>query len=301
MLCPLGQGIQIKDVVRKHGAVFALILLLICVPTAVGKAKKSPLSPDSMSASQARAALLAAADSLFVPLPGNVFQAIDAKSMRISPSSVVFDGAADSINGGRHRYRILFTSFESVSAKCNSMSCIVTSKPPGTLARNESGEALGDVLFTNAHKESSTLPPTCPVECRKIALDFVAALNGLRVMALTRQISSSDFPSKAAAWRAMDPKPPIPEEVRVNRRLAEDAVKNNKPEEALRYYEAGLELYPTWPQGSFNAALIAAELKFYADAVEHMQAYLELVPAALDAQSARDQIVIWQHKAGEPK
>ena len=94
-----------------------------------------------------------------------------------------------------------------------------------------------------------------------------------------------------------NPKPPIPEEVREQRLLAEDAVKNNKPGEALDFFEAGLELYPTWPQGHFNAALIAAELDLYGDAVEHMQAYLELLPDAPNAQSARDQILIWRHKA----
>jgi regulator of sirC expression with transglutaminase-like and TPR domain len=43
--------------------------------------------------------------------------------------------------------------------------------------------------------------------------------------------------------------------------------------------------------------LISAELGLYAEAIEHMQAYLELFPDAADAQSARDQIVIWQDKA----
>jgi len=34
--------------------------------------------------------------------------------------------------------------------------------------------------------------------------------------------------------------------------------------------------------------LIAAELKYFADAIEHMQAYLELVPNAADAQAAQE-------------
>jgi len=79
--------------------------------------------------------------------------------------------------------------------------------------------------------------------------------------------------------------------------MAEEAVKANRPAEALGYFEAGIELYPTWPEGDFNAALIAGELGYYADAIEHMQAYLELVPDAADAQAARDQIAIWQYKA----
>jgi regulator of sirC expression with transglutaminase-like and TPR domain len=47
--------------------------------------------------------------------------------------------------------------------------------------------------------------------------------------------------------------------------------------------------------------LIAAELGDYADAVEDMQSYLELVPNAPDAQAARDQIDLWQLKAKEHK
>ena len=112
-----------------------------------------------------------------------------------------------------------------------------------------------------------------------------------------RQVARSEFPQQAAAWRAMATKPPIPEGVRLQRLLAEDALKKNQPEDALDHYENGLLAYPTWPQGWFNAALIAAELGRYADAVEKMQAYLELMPEAQDAQSARDQIAIWQYKA----
>ena len=67
----------------------------------------------------------------------------------------------------------------------------------------------------------------------------------------------------------------------------------------MYYYEKALQSYPTWPQGRFNAALIASELGLYAEAVEHMQSYLELVPDAADSPSARDQILIWQHRAGE--
>lgn len=110
---------------------------------------------------------------------------------------------------------------------------------------------------------------------------------------------SDPFTLQAATWRALPTKPPIPEEVRAQRLLAENAVKEKQLPKALTHYETGLELYPTWPQGCFNAALIAAELGKYADAVEHMQAYLELVPDAPDGQSARDQIIIWRDKAGQ--
>jgi hypothetical protein len=45
--------------------------------------------------------------------------------------------------------------------------------------------------------------------------------------------------------------------VRVHRQLAEEALKEQKPEPAVNYYELGVEADPTWAQGWFNAAVIA--------------------------------------------
>jgi len=129
---------------------------------------------------------------------------------------------------------------------------------------------------------------------------LASALNRLREMAGEQGTALRNFPQAAADWRALSPKPPVPEEVRGQRLLAETAFKEGKLGKALYHYETGVELDPVWSEGRFNAALISAELKFYNDAVEHMRAYLELEPDSRDAQSARDQIVIWQDKAQEP-
>jgi regulator of sirC expression with transglutaminase-like and TPR domain len=83
--------------------------------------------------------------------------------------------------------------------------------------------------------------------------------------------------------------------------MAEDSIKNKKPGDALMYYEQALEAYPSWPEGWFNAALVAGELGRYDDAVDDMQNYLELVPNAKDAQAARDQMEMWKVKAQEKK
>lgn len=128
---------------------------------------------------------------------------------------------------------------------------------------------------------------------------FANAINHLRDMTGEQGMALRNLPQAAEAWRALSQKPPVPEEVRGQRLLAETAFKEGKLEKALYHYERGLELYPVWPEGRFNAALIAAELHSYDVAVEHMRAYLALVPDAPDAQSARDQVVIWQDKATE--
>ena len=141
--------------------------------------------------------------------------------------------------------------------------------------------------------------PTCNADCVQKAQTFAAAFNTLRAFARDANAPLRTFTQRAAAWRALATKPPIPDEVRVQRMMAEDAFKANKPDEALHYYEAGVLLYPTWPEGNFNAALISGDLGYYAAAIEHMQAYLELVPDAADVQAARDKILIWQTKAKE--
>lgn len=128
---------------------------------------------------------------------------------------------------------------------------------------------------------------------------FANGFNVLRAFARDPNAPLHTFTARAAAWRALATKPPIPDEVRVQRMMAEDAFKTNKPDEALHYYETGVQLYPTWPEGNFNAALIAGDLSYYDIAIEHMQAYLELVPDATDAQAARDKILIWQTKTKE--
>jgi hypothetical protein len=105
-----------------------------------------------------------------------------------------------------------------------------------------------------------------------------------------------DFQQKAVAWRALAAKPPLAEEVRKERLLAEDALHEKQMDAAVEHYETGLDIDPCWPEGHFNAALLYAELREYSDAVQHMRAYLELAPDAQDAPQARDQIVIWEAK-----
>jgi tetratricopeptide (TPR) repeat protein len=123
----------------------------------------------------------------------------------------------------------------------------------------------------------------------------------LSAYASDEHVPLREFSQRAAAWRALATKPALPETTRVRRLMAEDALKNQKPEEALKYYEQGLESYPMWPQGWFNAALVAGELGDYDDAADYMQNYLELVPGTPDAQTARDQMEMWKVKATEKK
>jgi tetratricopeptide (TPR) repeat protein len=108
-----------------------------------------------------------------------------------------------------------------------------------------------------------------------------------------------DFEQKTAAWRALDTKPPVSEDIYKYRLLAEDALKNQNLAGAAKYYEAGVASDPTWAQGWYNVALVYAELKQFGDAADCMKHYVVLQPNAADAQAAKDNVILWEAKAQE--
>ena len=263
-----------KRLMGSSAPALALVIFVISALEAAGQAerKTNTLTPqsESMTLWQARRAVL---NGFYVW--GYTF---DHRSYVFTLDAFEFDVTNDKSHRREH-IRIDLKNLEPVFAK-----------------RKGFGYANLHVLKDEAAKD-------LPFPLNKMGFDgfgaaeqIATALNCLRSFAGSAGKPLRTFTQQAAAWRALPSKLPIPEEVRATRLLAENAVKEKKPEEALIQYETGLELYPVWPEGRFNAALIASELGFYAEAVEHMQAYLELVPDAQDAQAARDQIAIWQYK-----
>jgi tetratricopeptide (TPR) repeat protein len=107
----------------------------------------------------------------------------------------------------------------------------------------------------------------------------------------------ADFQQKAAAWRALATKPPLNPEADRHWILAENAFKEKNFDSAVAHYNAALVIQPMWPTGWFDLAMIYAEQKDYAKAMDSMQHYLELVPDAPDAKDARTQMIIWEDKA----
>ena len=270
---------------RKSAALAFVALLFMPGMEVAAQSNGARPAADQMTIWQARRMLVAGTE--YVKWHGGE---IDRGSFRFTPDSFEFD-VADSKTGTQH-FKVEFKLLEPASVKCNKYG----RKVVACFLKNDAGKFYHSPLSL-VWREGSIWTASCSSNCVHAAESFAAALNRLRAVANDTESPLNNFPQRAAAWRALASKPPIPEEVRVQRLLAEDAVKQKKPEEALNSYETGLELDPTWPQGYFNAALIADELGFYAEAIEHMQAYLELVPDAQDAQAARDQIVIWQYKA----
>jgi tetratricopeptide (TPR) repeat protein len=107
------------------------------------------------------------------------------------------------------------------------------------------------------------------------------------------------FKPKAAAWRLQPVKPEMPEEAHRHQVLAEHAYQAKDMDKAIAEYAAALAIFPYWPEGQYNLAMLAGEIGGrigYDIAATHMKAYLELMPDAPDARAAKDSIIVWEDK-----
>ena len=264
-------------------------------------------SPGKMTLWQARRAINSPGTTGYIDYHAR--RVITYPAFRFSPDGFEYD-SVNYKTKGPVTIKIDLVTPPALVANCGSKWCDLRDEaghdPARTLPKNSDTKAfLNSLQWTDLSSDVSTClwcdstPFTCSADCVQKAQTFVIAFNTLHAFAVDTKAPLRTFTEQATAWRALATKPPIPDEVRVQRMMAEDAFKANKPDEALHYYETGIQLYPTWPEGNFNAALIAGDLGYYAAAIEHMQAYLELVPDAPDVQAARDKILIWQTKAKE--
>jgi hypothetical protein len=106
----------------------------------------------------------------------------------------------------------------------------------------------------------------------------------------------ADFEAQLKPWREAAVKPTMPESAREHKVLAEFAFKEKDVDKAISEYLAALAIFPTWPEGQYNLAMLAGEKKMYLTAIQHMTEYLELVPDSPDAQAAKDSVIIWKDK-----
>ncbi len=107
-------------------------------------------------------------------------------------------------------------------------------------------------------------------------------------------VADAAFAEAAETYRAAAPKPGLPEEGRVFRVQAEDAVGRTRFQDAVDLYGKALKIAPWWPEGHFNQALILSESECHEEAIAEMERYLALVPDAPDARAARDRIYQWK-------
>ncbi len=131
---------------------------------------------------------------------------------------------------------------------------------------------------------------------------FADALLTLREAASAPDNEEADFAAFNAGvttWFAAEPKPPMSDDTRASKAMAEDAFKRKDFAAALDAYVEALGKHPMWPEGHYNAALLAAECEDFGLAARHMRRYLALAPDAKDAAAAKDKYLLWQRKAKE--
>jgi len=109
------------------------------------------------------------------------------------------------------------------------------------------------------------------------------------------QAGSKAIMSWAAALLTAHPElAALPEEARKYSLRGEVLVKEKDLEGALGEYTSALRAAPFCPTLRYDAALLAAGLGKFSQAIMHMNAYLELSPAAPNAREAKDLIYKWE-------
>lgn len=127
---------------------------------------------------------------------------------------------------------------------------------------------------------------------------FARAMNVLIAAARSgRRDDFEQFRMLAAQWRSLPRKPPLSAQADRLRLLAEHALQQNDLANAAARYDEALDIFPGWPEGWMNAALLCEAMKDYQCAADRVRHYLELLPNSRDAAAAREKLVIWEELA----
>jgi tetratricopeptide (TPR) repeat protein len=292
-----------KNIPRTFILLAGLFLALMPANNAICQSQYSSSPTDALSLWQARDAIIAASKYAVADNHHNNHYLVSPSSIAITFDSLEFN--ATNIKKETKHFRIDLKNIVKASAAYYTTQGQLETESSKDFRihdylpiHDKEGVQYGLWFGSSGFSNVVLCQQVDNAECMHAAFWFAAALNGLHAYAISHPAGSGDFHQQAAAWRSLTTKPPLAEGARILRLAAEDAIKRQKPDEALNDFELGVEADPTWAQGWFNAALLAGELGFYADAADHMQNYLELLPDAADAQSARDQIDLWKYKAG---
>ena len=136
--------------------------------------------------------------------------------------------------------------------------------------------------------------------------DAQAVADALRILSLdarqdlvkVNDTALEQFKQACGPYIAQKAWPPMPEEAREHKVLAENAYRESDFDKALDEYTAAVGVYPCWPEGWHQRAEIQGQGHYYLGAYNSLRHYLYLAPDAPDAQALRDQLIIWRDKAG---
>jgi tetratricopeptide (TPR) repeat protein len=136
-------------------------------------------------------------------------------------------------------------------------------------------------------------------DSRARAISFINAIAALAsaqpgAYAAQLDVANNKFKSIAVQYRMEQIKPALPTDAQRYATQANDAFSNHRVSDAILLYDKALDTSPWWPTGHYNLALLLGSKREYADAIDEMNKYLELVPDAPDAQKAKQHIWVWQ-------
>jgi tetratricopeptide (TPR) repeat protein len=105
----------------------------------------------------------------------------------------------------------------------------------------------------------------------------------------------AEFKMKSSEYLSKEVKPDLSEEQRKFVVQANAASEEKKYALALEMYDKVFQINPySYPQGYYNAALIAAQQQDFALAIFNMNKYIILSPNAEDTRKAQDKIYEWE-------
>ena len=165
-------------------------------------------------------------------------------------------------------------------------------------ARYELADATGHLA------QNGTVPFQCSGNDKngeqKFATKIAETVAGLAIAPPTPARTPADLAAEAnlydilaQAYRALQVKPALPDEARLEKHKAEDALRANDPNAAGQAYLAALKSANWWPEGYRGLALALAETKNPGMAIVWMRRYLESVPDAQDATQMQAKIEEW--------
>jgi len=252
--------------------VAALVVLLTSSCNSVTQVAQPKVA---MTVKQARKALVGSLS--------HIFSEVDPREVKFSRKSVTFKttGTYDTSAGKTFPQKIVFAQMKDLSIEAD--------------LRALTGVDVTDIFIGGQlYQRFAT---------HAAAEAFIDAVLTLREAALAPSTEEADFAAfalDAENWLAAIPKPTMTNEVRTYKLLAEDAFKRKDFEGSLEAYTTALDRFPMWPEGHYNAALLAGEAEDYELAAKHMRRYLVLAPKAKDAAAAQDKLLLWQHKEEGP-
>lgn len=184
--------------------------------------------------------------------------------------------------------------FETIAPRAHGRDVYITGTPNSVLRRLNSA---GDYLRIRGVDPGTLVEERFTLRTPEEAMQFATAVEDLVRAAARVAEEDRAFAVRAAAWRAMNPKPRLSVPGERNRILGEQAMRERDFPRAMLHFENAVLTDPTWPSGNYNLALLYETAGQAEEAVRYMKRFLLLEPDSREAAAAREKVVILEDRA----